>query len=331
MSHFALFRLYASMFGGLLIAGMVAVPGSLRAQQSRVVGNPVRDEGVGTSVEQGQTPLDKAFEGSDRKWQPAEKRKNPIEATQFSIDSRTMYLGRHHYSGAEGESLATGGWAGVKTGYFAGHLAFGMTAYTSQHLYGDQDKDGALLLARGQEGYTALGELYADVKLTEGLNFNVGRKEYDTPFINRNDNRLTPNTFEAISLLGGHKVGNDGASLRYGLGYVDTIKERNSDEFVSMSVDAGAKAERGVFAAGALYKKGSFSWGGIDYYSPDIINIAYSEIKLEVPINEWLKPRFAMQFVDQRSVGDDLLLTPEDSAQLYGFKAELPVGAALLT
>ena len=73
--------------------------------------------------------------------------------------------------------------------------------------------------------------------------------------------------------------------LRYGIGYFDQIKERNSDDFVSMSLDAGAEVERGVYAAGIIYEKGKFSIGAIDYYSDDIINIAYGEMKMELPFS----------------------------------------------
>ena len=37
----------------------------------------------------------------------------------------------------------------------------------------------------------------ADVRITDEVHANLGRKGYDTPYINRNDSRMTPNTFEA--------------------------------------------------------------------------------------------------------------------------------------
>lgn len=283
-----------------------------------------------SSTEQGQTPLDESFDWERRDWR-LRVRKRAIEETQFKFNVRSMYFDRDKYDGSESEAFALGGWAGLKTGYFFEHLAIGVTGYTSQRLHGDEDKDGSLLLGPGQTGYEVLGELYADIRFKEDLNLYVGRKEYDTPFINRNDTRMTPNTFEAIALMGKTALGKDGATLNYGLGYVDTIKDRNSDEFVSMSVDAGSEVERGVYTAGALYKKGDFSIGAIDYFSPDIINIAYAEAKLQVTIAENLKPRFAVQYVDQRSVGDDLLMDPGTSATQFGVKVELPVGNALFT
>jgi len=47
-----------------------------------------------------------------------------------------------------------------------------------------------------------LGEAYADIRFVDDVHLYVGRKAYDTPFINRNDTRMTPNTFEAIVLMG---------------------------------------------------------------------------------------------------------------------------------
>src|SRR5262249_5902033 len=135
----------------------------------------------------------------------------------------------------------------------------------------------------------------------------------------------------AIVLQGRIKL-EDEATLKFGAGYFYRIKERNADTFVPMSEDAGAPVDRGVYSAGAVYRKGEFSIGAIDYYCPDVINIGYAELKLQLPIHDWLKPRLAVQFTDQRSVGDHRLNDGESfSGQQVGVKAELPVGKALFT
>ena len=281
-----------------------------------------------SSEEQGQTSLDEAFDWNQ--WR-LEKRREAWRDTTYKFNFRTYYLDRDKFDGTENEAWAAGGWAGVKTGYFLDHISRGVTGYTSQHLQGDDDTDGTLLLAPGQEGYSVLGELYTDIRIVDGLNLFAGRKEFDTPFINRNDTRMTPNTFEAVALQGRAELGDGGAVLKYGAGYFDSIKDRNSDDFVSMSVDAGATVERGVFTAGALYQKGNFSFGAIDYYSADIINIGYLEAKLEVPVCEDWKVKFAAQYADQRGVGDNLLTGDDFSARQFGLKAELAAGQALFT
>ena len=312
-----------------------------------------------TSVEQGQTPLDQSF-GDWRDWR-LEKRRKAFEDTKFELNFRTFYFDRSDFSGAEKQAWAIGGWAGFKTGYFLDHIAFGATVYTTNPVFAPDDRDGTTLLQPGQEGYTALGEFYADIRIYDGLNINVGAKGYDTPFINRNDTRMTPNTFEAVVLQGRVELGEsstdagpaadgmglgkdekevavppptaskDAGAIRYGLGYFYQIKERNDNQFVSMSVDAGATVERGVFAAGALYEKGKFSIGAIDYFSEDIINIAYGETKMEFPISSDLKPKLALQFVDQSNVGDNLLDGDSFSGHQFGLKIDLPVQKALFT
>src|SRR5207248_10029121 len=88
----------------------------------------------------------------------------------------------------------------------------------------------------------------------------------------------------------------DVAAIKYGLGYFYQIKERNDSEFVSMSVDAGAHVERGVWAAGAVYEKGKFNIGAIYYYSQDIINIAYAQTGFELPLATDWRLRFAGQY-----------------------------------
>ena len=80
-----------------------------------------------------------------------------------------------------------------------------------------------------------------------------------------------------------------------------------------------------------VYEKGKFSLGAIDYYSDDIINIGYAEAKMELPISADFRPRLAAQFVDQRSVGDELLQGDFFLVQQFGIKAELPVQKALFT
>jgi hypothetical protein len=315
-----------------------------------------------TSTEQGATTLDESFKLPPAA--PVERPRPILEAlkeTKFELDLRTFYFDRSDFNSSEKQAWAIGGWLGAKTGYFFNHIAFGATVYTSNPIYAPDDRDGTTLLAPGQNGYTVFGEWYADIRIIKDLNINVGAKGYDTPFINRNDNRMTPNTFEAVVLQGRVEVDNsstdagvaaegtglskdgkeiavatptpaqDIGAIRYGLGYFDKIKERNDSEFVSMAKDAGADVSRGVWTAGAIYEKGKFNIGAIDYYSEDIINIAYAQTGFELPLATDWRLRFAGQYVDQGSVGDNLLQGHSFSGHQFGVKVELPVRKALFT
>src|SRR5438105_9413063 len=315
-----------------------------------------------SSTEQGRTTdLDESF-GDWREWR-LEERRQALKDAKFEFNLRTFYFDRSDCSGAEKQAWAIGGWVGVKTGYFLDHIAFGATRYTSNPIYAPDDRDGTTLLAPGQNGYTILGEFYAELRIITDLGITVGAKGYDTPFINRNDTRMTPNTFEAIVLQGRTKLGTsssddastptdggiglskdgkevavpaptpaqDVASIKYGLGYFYAIKERNDSEFVSMAQDAGADIQHGVWSAGALYEKGKFNIGAIEYYCADVINIAYAQTGFELPLATDWRLRFAGQYVDQGSVGENLLQGHSFSGHQFGAKVELPIRNALFT
>ena len=283
-----------------------------------------------SSTEQGQTPLDESFGARTHDEWVRETRRKAWEDTDFNVQLRSYYLDRDKYDDTKSAAWALGGSAGFKTGYFRERFSIGATAYTSQRAWGPEDEDGTLLLQPGQHGYTVLGELYGEYLITPAVRMTVGARGFDTPYINRNDSRMTPNTFLAAAVQGLHK-GGDESEWRWGAGYFDKIKERNSDEFVSMSEDAGADVDRGVFTAGVNYKLGELSIGAIDYYSNDIINIFYTEAKYGFPINDSVTLQFAGQYSHQQSVGDNLLRGDDFSAYQWGLKSELAMGPGLLT
>ena len=331
----------------MLLALWGGMPGLVWAQQP---GSPVptRDEAPSggdtadvepetsstpSSTETGQSPLDESFVRRSHADWVRETRRKAWQDTEFDVQIRSYYLDRDKYDDSESEAWALGGSIGLKTGYLRERFALGATGYTSQRLYGPEDKDGTLLLKPGQHGYTVLGELYGEFLLDEDTRLSIGRRGFDTPYLNRSDSRMAPNTFEAIALQGLYGGGEGEAEWRVGGGYFDEIKLRNADEFVSMATAAGATSdvERGVYVGGANYSRGDFSIGAIDYYSDDILNIFYAETKYALPLGNGLRLQFALQYSDQRSTGDDLLTGAEFSSQQWGGKAELGVGGALFS
>jgi hypothetical protein len=328
--------MHRQIFLALLFAGGCAfrIPAPAQSMSDGI--RPVRRSPGAhtTSVEQGQTQLDESF-GLRGRHRHLDVHVDPATQTHFKFDFRTFSFDRERFDGSASEAVAIGGWTGMKTPFFLDRISFGVTGYTSQRLHGDPDEDGALLLEPGQAGYSVLGEAFADLRLRDGMHLYAGRKEFDSPFINPHDNRLTPNTFEAVVIQGMSILGSGGASLRYGIGYVDRIKNRNEDHFISMAVDAGAPVERGVATAGAVYTKDTFSFGAIDYHCADVINILYAQSRWEVPVllpfAGEASPIVAAQFVDQRSTGDELLTGASFAVQQIGIKGDLPAGDALFT
>src|SRR6476619_440869 len=208
---YALSALFIALSGAETALGQeereMDIPLTLTAPPvSLAVTQPAPADSALTSTEQGRTTdLDDSF-GDFREWR-LEKRRQAFKDTKFEFNLRTFYFDRSDFSGAEKQAWAIGGWVGVKTGYFLDHIAFGATLYTSNPIYAPDDRDGTGLLAPGQNNYTVLGEFYAELRIVKDVGITVGARGYDTPFINRNDTRMTPNTFEAIVLQGRLKLG----------------------------------------------------------------------------------------------------------------------------
>ena len=312
----------------LAVSLLLAAPAVL-AQSADEDEEEERQSDALSSTEQGQTHLDESFVPSRRE-RIREQRRQAFEDTVYDIHLRTYYFDRDKFDDSVSKAWAGGGWAGLKTGWFRDRIAFGVTGYASFPISADDDEDGTTLLAPGQEHYEVIGELYADIKITDNMHANLGRRAYDTPYINRNDSRMTPNTFEAYTITGVSGTP-ETSEWRYGFGYFDKIKERNSEDFVSMSEDAGvADSDEGVFAGGANWKRGDLSIGAINYWSDDIINIFYTEAKYGFAVSDRCRINVAAQYSHESSTGDELLAGDFTTYQ-WGVKGEVAYGPTLFT
>jgi hypothetical protein len=265
----------------------------------------------------------------------AEKEKLPpfFADTRFAAQLKTFYLNRDKFDPSRSEAWALGGSLSYRSGYLANLVRIGAIGYTSQPLYAPEKYDGTLLLKPGQNGYTVLGQTYVEVKLIDRIFGAIGRKEYNTPYINNYDVRMTPNTFQGAAAYGTGGGKDRTPSWRFGAGYISKIKTINSDQFVWMSQQAGASAgvDRGVYVAGANYEHKDISIGAIDYYSDDIINIFFTEAKYTLPVTTGYELTLHAQYSDQRSTGADLLTGSSFSTHQWGLRADLSFTATTLT
>ncbi len=114
---------------------------------------------------------------------------------------RTYDFDQENNSGGQSAAWAIGGWAGMRSPWWGDLFQAGIVGYTSQKLYGPADKDGTKLLAPGQEQITVLGEAFGAVRIA-GQTIAGYRQLINRPFINPQDTRMVPNTFEAYTLTG---------------------------------------------------------------------------------------------------------------------------------
>jgi hypothetical protein len=297
-----------------------------------------QEEPTPSSVDEVTTPMERSFQEKREiprffPWLKDQLKDTPafFRDTRLGLNLRTYYFYRDQYDDSKSEAWALGGALAYQSGWLYDRFSVGSVLYTSQRLYGPDDRDGTLLLKPGQHGYTVVGQLYGRVRLIDENFINIYRYEYNTPYINRNDNRMTPNTFEGYTFNGAYGGKDDSPSFRYGGGYITKIKERNSDRFVWMSQDAGADVKRGVWVGGGNVGYKGFTFGAIDYYSDDIINIFYTEGSYKFHVTDRLGLLFSAQFADQRSTGDDALTGSSFSTNQLGLKSDVSYGGAVLT
>jgi outer membrane porin, OprD family len=227
--------------------------------------------------------------------------------TQVGLNLRMYYFDRENHVAppkSDNEAWALGGSLAYQSGWLANILRVGVEGFGSQKLYAPQDRDGTLLLLPGQESYLALGRAYGEVKY-DAYTATLYRQYIDTPYVNQQDNRMTPNTFEAYRITGKYDW------VQFGAGYIAQIKPRNANEFISMSEQAGAPPgrERGMITGGVRFTPlKALSFGAINYYVPDTWNIFYTEANYTWPLTDKLGLKLQGQFTEQDSAGGDNLI-----------------------
>jgi len=319
--------------GGALVMAQEVIPEEVISEETIPDETPP-DVQLGEEV----TPMDQSFQEKPPRPEPvpapSEQLKDAspfLRDTKLDLNLRTYYSNSDNFDGTRNEAWVLGGSLAYRSGWFLDRFGAGAALYTSQPLYAPDGRDGTLLLKPGQEGYSVVGQLYGKAKLAEQTIIHLYRQEANSPYLNGNDSRMSPNTFEGYTVTGASRVSEGSPRITYGFGYVDKIKPRNSDQFISMSTAAGASVQRGVFGGGANVAFPAFSVGAVDYYSADVINIGYAEAKYTASRPGHAGFVLSAQFTDQRSVGKDLLKGYSFSTNQAGVKADMSHGGNILT
>jgi len=255
----------------------------------------------------------------------SEEKKRPgfWEGSSLVLKPRTYYLDRDRDTKQDNAGWALGGALEYKSGWWLDHLQAAVTVYTSQKLYGPSDKDGTLLFKPGPESFTVLGEANVTARVVDNHGVRFGRQRFEMPYLGSHDIRMVPNTFEAIA------VGNSAPTgLAYLAGYVDKIKRKNDDDFISMSEAAGAAgSNKGVGFAGARYATREGTLAGAVYQRTfETFNTLFAKVEHPFSLGEGKTLKGFLQYTDQRSTGDELIGSFDTS--LVSGKLELKHGNA---
>jgi hypothetical protein len=242
----------------------------------------------------------------------------------LSLKPRSFYRYLHDGEGLH-EAFTSGGAMSFTTGWWRDFLQLGVTGYTTQPLATPHDPGGTNLLRPDGDGLSVLGQAWAKLKTGPATEI-LFRQEMELPFINGDDTRMIPNTFEAYRL---DVVPSD--VFRFGFAYVTREKTKTSAEFRPMSEVAGVPGvDRGTSVTGfVLGSKEDTYIGAINELTWDLFNAVYAEAGRTWQLEDEFQLRGALQFVDERSVGEKLL--GSFATQLYGASLSASYRSALLS
>jgi hypothetical protein len=211
------------------------------------------------------------------------------------------------------EAWALGGWLGLQSGWLLDTFRMGAVGYMSQPAYAPDDRDGTGLLGPNQTSITVAGQAFGQLRYQDYVLLTGGRQLVNQGFVNPQDNRMIPNTFEGATATG--TLG----PVDYGLGYLTAMKRRNSTTFDNMASVAGVTAgeNRGLILTTLSFDpargpealaplKGSQVYLG-NYFVPDVLNTVFLNPEYRHALTDEWRLMFGVQYWNQRSVGSELI------------------------
>lgn len=232
-------------------------------------------------------------------------RRGLFDEAELTVHLRSYYFDRAFPQPPASVAWAGGGWIGYETGWLLDVFRFGAVGYTSQPMAAGAT-NGTLLLYPGENGpygYTVLGQAYGQLRFWE-QQFSAYRQLINQPEVNPQDNRMTPNTFEAYLVSGGF------GDFRYLAGYVDKMKPRDAVVFIDMAKAAGGPddVKSGMWLGGLDYRPDNGPRIRLSGYSvQDILSSGYGDVAWSYSITDDIDVNLRGQFMLQGSNGTNKL------------------------
>lgn len=224
-----------------------------------------------------------------------------IRNGSLGVQARSYFFDRERQSSRRQSALAAGGSLAYRSDWWRDRVRFGAVVYSSQKILGDRDHDGTLLLRPRQKGFSVLGQGYVDYQLRPKTFARFYRQTFKVPYVNRNDNRMVPNTFEAYGVQS-----TSHAQWAYLVAHVRQIKIRNANRFVSMSEAAGVPGgDEALNMAGARYRFGAGGdLGAMVQRTGHFMHTSYGEANALLGRGSELALRMSAQYTEQHSIGE---------------------------
>ena len=194
---------------------------------------------------------------------------------------------------------AIGGKLHFETGSIDG-VSLGASYYGTTEVVNDDNRGLIPLRGETHKSYSILGEAYLKYEFGKSM-FKIGRQEIDTPFADRDDIGMIPNTFESAMF-----VNSDIKDTTVFLGQINKMSGVGAEVVDKFTKVNGSKNMRLI---GMIYEGfNNFTLSGWYYQLKDaeINKISYIEANYEKKVNWDYSYEVGMQYSKQSySVGED--------------------------
>ena len=227
------------------------------------------------------------------------------------------------------ESIAEAFAAGTELTFQSGKWRDRFSTVVSWHTSSAIDAPEGLgrtgLLAPDQSDLSVISRAYLQFDFGVTTSLRLYRQDFNMPYINRQDSRMIPNTFEAYVLK------YPGERLRWLFGQVTKMKKRDSEDFVPMAEVAGVPGDNaGTTVAGARYQLANdTSLGAVVQHTSDLFTTAYTEVVYRRTLTELWGVQLGAQVTNQWSTGDEQL--GDFSTYTWGLRGKVSFRGAILT
>lgn len=223
-----------------------------------------------------------------------------IRGTRVRFAARSYGIERSGNGEPNAEALAAGGKLSLLTRPWHG-LRLGGAYYVSQRLDAGSFADRSGLFGRNGEDIDVFGTAYLRYE-RDDLRLQLYRQEISLPYLNRDDTRMLPNTFEAYTLS------QEGGQLEWVVGHVAEMKPKADEDFRHMAAVAGADSDEGLSIIGGRYHLAEgTNVAALVLESHELFRTTYFEAHRLQRFGENTQLKLSLQATDQRSIGDELL------------------------
>ena len=233
---------------------------------------------------------------------------NFIADTELVLNFRTYAFPLRTIDGVDANAWAAGGKFAFRSGWWRDSVQLGAGLYTSLPIVADDPQALTELLRPEEQGFAVFGEAFGRFRW-RSTELTLGRSELRLPYVNRNDSRMAPNSFQGLVADGTARGVPWVNRVDWVAGWLGDVRLRNDDGFVSMSEGAGAEgSDEGMLMGGLQFRPAEhLSFGAYNYLVRDTFNTFYAAADSLWKLSADAGLRFQAQYTGQRSVGQELI------------------------